>query len=322
MEKRKVIHDCDLTFGVKGCDVDDGMALMLLLGSPEVELLGATTSYGNNEQEVVWEAAQQFLRDLGRNDIDLHQGLNYDEAKQLKITGKSIVEKNDAANFLVDTAREHKGEVELLVTGTTSNLLAAHMLDQDFFSNLKSLTFMGGITEELVFAKGTMDEMNLSRDYQATVNALAEYYKAHKDDEDPRTRTAALLTGNNCLKALFTREEYRERLAGNSSAERFIRERTDYWFDDNDDDWGIQGFYNWDVTAAAYLLWPELFDECLTKVWLSEEDMKTGYIRMEEPEGESEPNEIILYLPIIKEEQEFRDRLYRTWKTVEVSDGK
>ena len=27
---RKIIHDCDCTFGMNGCDVDDGLALLYL----------------------------------------------------------------------------------------------------------------------------------------------------------------------------------------------------------------------------------------------------------------------------------------------------
>ena len=36
---KKIVYDCDLTLGVPGCDVDDGLALMYLLGCPEAELL-------------------------------------------------------------------------------------------------------------------------------------------------------------------------------------------------------------------------------------------------------------------------------------------
>ena len=31
MQMKKIIFDCDNTFGVKDCDVDDGLALMYLL---------------------------------------------------------------------------------------------------------------------------------------------------------------------------------------------------------------------------------------------------------------------------------------------------
>ena len=43
---KKIVFDCDNTFGIKNCDVDDGLALMYLLGSREAEFLGVTSTYG------------------------------------------------------------------------------------------------------------------------------------------------------------------------------------------------------------------------------------------------------------------------------------
>ena len=45
---KKIILDCDNTMGVIDCDVDDGLALLYLLGCPDVNLLGITCTYGNN----------------------------------------------------------------------------------------------------------------------------------------------------------------------------------------------------------------------------------------------------------------------------------
>ena len=42
---KRIIYDCDNTFGIKDCDVDDGLALIYLLGSKEAELLGVSTTY-------------------------------------------------------------------------------------------------------------------------------------------------------------------------------------------------------------------------------------------------------------------------------------
>ena len=53
MDKLRLIMDCDCTRGVPGCDVDDGLALMYVLGCPEAELLGVTCSFGNNAQDTV-----------------------------------------------------------------------------------------------------------------------------------------------------------------------------------------------------------------------------------------------------------------------------
>ena len=51
---KHVIFDCDNTLGVKDCDVDDGLALLYLLGCEEVTVHGVTCTYGNNKLPVVY----------------------------------------------------------------------------------------------------------------------------------------------------------------------------------------------------------------------------------------------------------------------------
>lgn len=54
MKKKTIVFDCDNTFGMKGRDVDDGLALLYLLGHPCADLLGVTTTYGNSRTEAVY----------------------------------------------------------------------------------------------------------------------------------------------------------------------------------------------------------------------------------------------------------------------------
>lgn len=50
----RVILDCDNTMGT-GADVDDGLALLYLLGhAGEVELAGITCTYGNSDIDTVY----------------------------------------------------------------------------------------------------------------------------------------------------------------------------------------------------------------------------------------------------------------------------
>ena len=39
-----LVYDCDITMGIPGRDVDDGLALLYLLGSTDIRLLGVTKS--------------------------------------------------------------------------------------------------------------------------------------------------------------------------------------------------------------------------------------------------------------------------------------
>ena len=73
-ERIPVILDCDNTMGIPGCDVDDGLALLYLLGSPEVRLLGVTCSYGNSTQEAVCRSTTALLSRWGRQDIPVLRG--------------------------------------------------------------------------------------------------------------------------------------------------------------------------------------------------------------------------------------------------------
>lgn len=49
---KKVLFDCDNTMGLPGRDVDDGLALLYLLGREDVDLKGVTTTYGNSSRKL------------------------------------------------------------------------------------------------------------------------------------------------------------------------------------------------------------------------------------------------------------------------------
>lgn len=288
---RKIIHDCDCTFGIQGCDVDDGMALLYLLGDPDAEVLGVTTTYGNSTLDVVYPNTKEFLRKIGREEIPVYKG------------GKNPEDlENEASRYLAEMAEKYAGELELLVTGSVTNLLGAWKYNPEFFHQVKRIVLMGGITEPLIFAKKEMAELNFSCDPEATFATLTN------------GKNVAVITGNNCLKVLFTKAEYEKELADdNKEIVRFIKKETDYWFDDNMNDYGIEGYYNWDVIAAAYMMHPELFEEKQTDCMLAVNELKTGWLTMCKEDGAKNCS---IALPEIKNAQEFTRNIYDTWLNV------
>lgn len=286
-----IVFDCDNTFGVKGCDVDDGLTLLYLLGCEDAELLGVTTTYGNNRIEVVYPNTVNMLKEIGRGDIICKKG-----------GGKAGEYESEAVDFLVEMADKYPGELSVLATGSLTNLQGAYEKDHTFFEKVKEIVLMGGITRPLVFEKKQMNELNFSCDSKATHTVLT------------KGKNVSVITGNNCLKVLFTRAEYKERLLNRTeNIAAFIREKTDYWFDDNEEDYGIQGFYNWDVTAGVYLMYPELFEKKEYCMNISEEDLKTGFLREVSQEENCKLN-----LPGIGEEEPFKENIYNTWLKVEM----
>lgn len=288
---RKIIHDCDCTFGINGCDVDDGLALLYLLGDKDAEVLGITTTYGNSTLDKVYPNTKKFLREIGREDIPVFKGGSHPEDLQ-----------NEASIYLAKMAEEHAGELELLVTGSVTNLYGAWKINPDFFKQIKRIVMMGGITEDLIFAKRKMDELNFSCDPTAAYTVLTS------DTE------VAVITGNNCLKVLFTRAEYEEQFADESKEiVRFIKKETDYWFDYNMEEYGIPGYYNWDAVAAAYLMHPELFQTENVDFSLSVKDLETGKLTLQKEENERNAT---LKIPVIKNAEDFCRNVYDTWKNV------
>ena len=108
---KQIVFDCDNTFGVKDCDVDDGLALLYLLGCEEARIHGITATYGNSRIEVVYETIQRMLEDLGRKDIAVKCGGS--EAGDYD---------NEASDYLVWMADRYPGGLSILATGSLTNL--------------------------------------------------------------------------------------------------------------------------------------------------------------------------------------------------------
>lgn len=285
---KHVVFDSDNTFGVKDCDVDDGLALMYLLGCPEAKVHGITATYGNNRLDIVYNTSRNMLKELGRVDIPVKMGGE-----------KCGAYESEAADYLAEMADKYAGALSILATGSLTNLRGAYERDNHFFEKVKEIVVMGGITSPLVFEKKVMNELNFSCDPFAAWTVLT------------KGKNVSVITGNHCLKVLFTRAEYKERLFGSDNrAAAYIREKTDYWFGYNEEDYGIGGFYNWDVTAAVYLMNPELFTDERKTLLISTEDLKRGYLQ------EAKEGNCVCNLPVIGEVKAFKDHIYDAWMRV------
>ena len=247
MRKIPLILDCDNTMGVPGCDVDDGLTLLYLLGCPEVELLGITCSYGNNTQQTVYDNTRRLLKAWNWEDIPVFRGGDGPCQRQ-----------SPASEFLAESARKHPGELCVLATGAMTNLLGAAQTEESFWKNVKTVSIMGGITEPLFVNGVPMDELNLSCDPEASCAVL-------RNAPDLRIASA-----HNSLHSYFSRASWRE----SGLDEREVA----YWFDTHETKWNLPGIVIWDVMAAVQLLHPELLDMEDVVIGPEEELLRTGMI--------------------------------------------
>ncbi len=141
---------------------DDAIALLLALASPELELLGVTTTYGNQTLEKTTANAIRVLELVGRDDVPVAAGASAPLERDLVVAahvhgesgldGPALPEPrsaplpDDAVGFLAGRIRSSERPVTLVATGPLTNvarLLAAHGGD-----GLERIVVMGGSISE------------------------------------------------------------------------------------------------------------------------------------------------------------------------------
>jgi purine nucleosidase len=146
---RPVIFDTDI-----GTDVDDILALVFLAKSPELQLVGVTTVYGDTLLRA--RIAQVTCDLLQRKEIAVVPG------EQRTLTGRQIYwagqegygmaglesvkisESIGAVQYLIDGAERYGNDLELLATGPLTNIASAISKSPKTFSRIKHLYLMGG----------------------------------------------------------------------------------------------------------------------------------------------------------------------------------
>lgn len=136
-----VILDTDI-----GDDIDDAFALALVLRSPELNLLGITTEFGDTELRA--RLVDRYLNAVGRGDIPVKAGVetpapnHFTQAAYAR--GGPAGKHGDAVDFLLGQIRAHPGEITLIAIGPLFNVQAAIQRDPAMFKKLKRVVMMGG----------------------------------------------------------------------------------------------------------------------------------------------------------------------------------
>lgn len=241
---KKVIIDTDCTIDVKGCDLDDAFAILYLIAHPEIDVRLITTTFGNNNEEVTYNATIKMLEDLNL-DIPLVKG------------GLYI---HDAGEAIKKEVEENE-DIIILSLGSTTNTQKALALGMNP-KRVKSFVAMGGITDKLRFNKKIMRELNLSIDYLSTIYALEKLDNIH------------IIIGNNCMKHKYqvpTNPDYKSKFMNylKPSLKRVTEEFLD--------EFGESKLVVWDALAALYITNPEFFIDYEKNIVLDEHLLK-GYL--------------------------------------------
>src|SRR5216683_1401163 len=139
----KVILDTDI-----GDDIDDAFAVALALRSPELQILGITTTFGDTETRA--KLLDRFLAEVGRPEIPVAAGAP--SPPKSNLTQRRYAESGrfakpshpDAVAFLLDQIRRNPGQIILIAIGPLMNIGAAIDQDPATFRKLKRIILMGG----------------------------------------------------------------------------------------------------------------------------------------------------------------------------------
>jgi purine nucleosidase len=246
---QRIIYDCDNTMGLPLKEIDDGLTLLYLLGRPDIELLGVTTTFGNGTIDEVHAQTERLLRDFGPGDIPVFKGEG-ERSQALRLPRlrsgqvRSGRAPTDAARFLAETVASRPGEVTLLATGPLGNLHAAAELDPAFFDNIKRVVCMGGYLHPLRIGWRNVPELNLSADPEGALAVL--------NAPCPVT----LMNAHVCLQAALGWRELKCLDHWGRDMRRTVRA----WLLTFGAYCGVRVFYLWDLLPAVYLSYPDLFD--------------------------------------------------------------
>jgi purine nucleosidase len=140
---QRIIIDTDI-----GDDIDDAFALALAVRSPELEILGITTTFGDTEARA--KIVDRFLGEVGRPEIPVLEGrptaIKNPMSQRPYGEGGHFAQPRhgDAVDFLLEQIQKYPGEITLVAIGPLMNVGAAIDKDAATFRKLKRVVLMGG----------------------------------------------------------------------------------------------------------------------------------------------------------------------------------
>ena len=139
----KVIIDTDI-----GDDIDDAFALALALRSPELQIIGITTTFGDTKTRA--RLVGRFLAEVGRLEIPVAAGTptppkgTFTQRRYAEGGHAAKPSHPDAVAFLLEQILRYPGQVTLIAIGPLMNVGGAIDKDTATFRKLKRVVIMGG----------------------------------------------------------------------------------------------------------------------------------------------------------------------------------
>jgi purine nucleosidase len=268
---KRVIIDCDPGIG-PGLDADDALAILFVLASPELELDGVTTIFGNVEVGRATENALRTLEAAGRQDVPVAQGMSVPLIGTLNKRSVDEYIKHDArlgmvddervqsgkspmhaVDFIISKATESPGEISLLAVGPLTNVAHAILKQPSLKESIREITIMGGaFSREPVFGRGNITPV-------AEYNIWGDPFAANIVFESgiPVTAIGLDVTNPNAGTVLYE-DQLLKLVETKSPLSEFLFELCRAYIDEPKFNWARKGCVLYDPVAAATMVDPSI----------------------------------------------------------------
>lgn len=256
-ERKKIIIDTDP-------GIDDAMAILLALQSPEIDVIGLTTIYGNVYTTLATRNALHLLEIAERTDIPVAEGSHVTLTKGTKLRIADFVHGTDglgnqnfpppkgkpteqsATDFLVQQTSLYPGKVTVVALGPLTNIALAIQSDPAFVKNIGQIVLLGG-----AFA------------VNGNVNPAAEANIFGDPDAADVVFTSGadvLAVGINVTHQVILTDSDRDKLAEtNAKFAKYLSKILDVYFSYHHEAYSTKGVYLHDPTALLAAVDPSLF---------------------------------------------------------------
>ncbi len=158
----RILIDTDPGIGSPGADVDDGVAILLALASPEVEVIGLTTVAGNVPCDTGSKNIVDLMRKIGRTGIPVARGCSVPMGRRSQL----LVEREKGRNFepldpeyvsslhplpgvdfLIEAVRQASEPLTVVAIGPLTNLGMALIKEPAIAGRIGQIVMMGGAAD-------------------------------------------------------------------------------------------------------------------------------------------------------------------------------
>ncbi|GBG66234.1 hypothetical protein CBR_g57837 [Chara braunii] len=264
--RKKVIIDTDP-------GIDDAMAIMLAFQSPELEVVGLTTTFGNVPTAMATRNALCLREVAGMAHVPVAQGERVALKGEEKQRIADFVHGSDglgnintsppnghaidmgAAEFMVKMARENPGQITVIALGPLTNVAKAIEQDPEFVKNVAQIIVLGGA----FFVNGNVNPA-----------AEANVYG------DPDAADAVFISGadiiviglNVTTQMLMTEEDLNHLRDDGGPVGEFLHKAAQFYLQYHRDYYDMNAIYVHDPTTILAAIDPSVFT------------LKTGAVRV------------------------------------------